>query len=107
MPKLSKQRALIKKNLQKFFSQVLTILESKYWGRRLNDTDKSDVLDSRDPTAQTVKYLDDVHFHTNGKINWAILTNGKLWRLFYYQSRIALGELLRSGPRRDHYKWKY
>jgi Alw26I/Eco31I/Esp3I family type II restriction m6 adenine DNA methyltransferase len=76
---------------EKFFSQALTILESKYWGRRLNDTDKSDVLDSRDPTAQTVKYLDDVHFHTNGKINWAILTNGKHWRLFYYRAASRSG----------------
>jgi len=76
---------------EKFFSQTLTILESKYWGRRLNDTDKSDVLDSRDPTAQTVKYLDDVHFHTNGKINWAILTNGKHWRLFYYRAASRSG----------------
>jgi len=46
---------------KKFFSQALTILEAKYWGRRLNDSDKTDILDSRDPTAQTVKYLEDVH----------------------------------------------
>src|SRR4030042_2086836 len=89
--KAIKAASVDKENLQKFFSQVLTILESKYWGRRLNDTDKSDVVDSRDPTAQTVKYLDDVHFHTNGKINWAILTNGKLWRLFYYRAASRSG----------------
>lgn len=80
-----------KENLKKFFSQALTILESKYWGRRLNDADKSDILDSRDPTAQTIKYLDDVHFHTDGKINWAILTNGKAWRLFYYRAASRSG----------------
>ena len=89
--KAIKAASVDKENLQKFFSQVLTILESKYWGRRLNDTDKGDVLDSRDPTAQIVKYLDDVHFHTNGKINWAILTNGKHWRLFYYRAASRSG----------------
>jgi len=94
-----------KENLQKFFSQSLTILESKYWNRRLNDSDKNDILDSRDPTAQTVKYLEDVHLHTDGKINWAILTNGKHWRLFYHKAasragnyfEIDLEEIITSG----------
>jgi len=80
-----------KDNPDQFFSLSLTILEAKYWGRRLNDTDKKDVLDSRDPTAQTVKYLDSVNYHTNGKINWAILTNGKLWRLFYFRAPSRTG----------------
>jgi fido (protein-threonine AMPylation protein) len=83
----SKDRA----NPKKFFSQALTILESKYWNRRLNDSDKNDILDSRDPTAQTVKYLEDVHLHTDGKISWAILTNGKHWRLFYYKAASRSG----------------
>ncbi|HBR21579.1 MAG TPA: hypothetical protein DD713_03280 [Nitrospiraceae bacterium] len=94
-----------KTELKKFFSQALTILEAKYWGRRLNDSDKDDILDSRDPTAQTVKYLEDVHLHTDGKINWAILTNGKHWRLFYFKAasrsgnffEIDLEEILISG----------
>lgn len=47
-----------KDNFKRFFSSVLTILETKYWGRRLNDTDVNDTLDSRDPTAQTIKYLE-------------------------------------------------
>lgn len=76
---------------KKFFSHALTIVEAKHWKRRLNDADKNDILDSRDPTAQTVKYLEDVHLHTNGTINWAILTNGKLWRLFYYKAASRSG----------------
>src|SRR4030042_4221072 len=55
---------------EKFFLQALTILESKYWGRRLNDTDRRDVLASRAQTAQTAKYLDDLHLHPKGTINW-------------------------------------
>lgn len=80
-----------KESPDQFFSQSLTILEAKYWGRRLNDADKEDLLDSRDPTAQTVKYLDSVNYHTGGKINWAILTNGKLWRLFYFRASSRSG----------------
>src|SRR4030042_4436217 len=89
--KAIKAASVDKENLQKFFSQALTILESKYWNRRLNDSDKNDILDSRDPTAQTVKYLEDVHLHTDGKISWAILTNGKHWRLFYYKASSRSG----------------
>lgn len=77
--------------LEKFLAHSLGILEAKYWGRRLNDTDKKDLLDSRDPTAQTVKYLDSVNYHTNGKLTWAILTNGKLWRLFYFRASSRSG----------------
>ncbi|MBI3582843.1 MAG: N-6 DNA methylase [Nitrospinae bacterium] len=80
-----------KDNLRRFFSYPLTILEAKYWGRRLNDADPEDRLDSRDPTAQTVKYLDDVYHASEGKIQWAILTNGKLWRLFYYRASSRAG----------------
>ena len=75
----------------RFFSHALTILEAKYWGRRLNDADPKDGLDRRDPTAQTVKYLDDVYHATAGRIQWAILTNGKQWRLFYYRASSRSG----------------
>jgi hypothetical protein len=104
----------MKEDHRQFFSQALTILEVKCWGRRLNDTDKNDLLDSRDPTAQTIKYLDDVNFHTDGKINWAILTNGKLWRLFYYRAASRSGnffeadleEIVRNGDR-DRFLYFY
>ncbi len=101
-----------KDNLKRFFSYPLTILEAKYWGRRLNDADPEDRLDSRDPTAQTVKYLDDVYHASEGKIQWAILTNGKLWRFFYYRAssrsgnfyEVDLENILRS---KSHDAFKY
>src|SRR3990172_4369479 len=80
-----------KGNLKRFFSHALTIGEAKYWGRSLNDTDRKDTLDSRDPTAQLVKYLEDVHHHSEGKILWGVLTNGEAWRLFYYRAASRSG----------------
>ncbi len=80
-----------KDNIPRFFTHALTILEAKSWGRRLNDTDTKDTLDTRDPTAQTVKYLDDVYHASQGCIQWAILTNGKEWRLFYYRAASRSG----------------
>jgi len=80
-----------KDNLVRFFKHPVTILEAKYWGRRLNDADPKDTLDKRDPTAQTVKYLDDVYHASESRIQWAILTNGKHWRLFYYKAASRSG----------------
>lgn len=80
-----------RQNFKRFFSHAITILEAKYWGRRLNDTDLEDTIDHRDPTAQAVKYLDDVYYASNGRIQWAILTNGKQWRLFYYRASSRSG----------------
>ncbi|MDO8445588.1 MAG: TaqI-like C-terminal specificity domain-containing protein [Deltaproteobacteria bacterium] len=103
-----------KNNLTRFFSHPLTILEAKYWGRRLNDADTKDKLDARDPTAQTVKYLDDVYHASEGRIQWAILTNGKVWRLFYYRASsrsgnfydIDLESIIQSGSL-DAFKYFY
>lgn len=103
-----------KNNITRFFSYPLTILEVKYWGRRLNDADPSDILDRRDPTAQTVKYLDAVYHTSDGRIQWAILTNGKQWRLFYYRAasrsgnfyEVDLEEIIGSNNL-DNFKYFY
>src|SRR5262245_54898348 len=94
-----------KENLQRFFSQALTIAEAKYWDRPLNDTVSADKLDSRDATAQLIKSFDDIHYHSNGNSRRGILTNGRLWRLFYYRAasrsgnfyQVDLQEIIRSG----------
>ena len=99
-------------NLVRFFKHPVTILEAKYWGRRLNDSDPKDTLDKRDPTAQTVKYLDDVYHASESRIQWAILTNGKAWRLFYYRAASRAGNyfevdleemILRNDPEKFLY----
>ncbi len=76
---------------KRFYAHALTILEAKYWERRLNDTDANDKKYRHDPTAQTVKYLDDVSFLSDSRIQWAILTNGAQWRLFYHKASSRSG----------------
>ncbi len=103
-----------KDNPKYFYTYPLTILEAKYWGRSLNDTDPKDILNNRDPTAQIVKYLDDVYYASNGRIQWAILTNGKAWRLFSYRAtsrsgnyyEIDLEEIINSNNP-DTFKYFY
>ncbi len=74
-----------------YYSRAQAIMEAKYWGRPLNDTVKDDPLDARDATAQVVRYLDEVYYHTDGKVSWAILTNGKTWRLFSHRAASRSG----------------
>jgi hypothetical protein len=69
-----------------YYSLAETIAEAKYWGRPLNDTVREDPLDASDATAQLVRYLDEVYYHTDGKLLWGVLTNGKLWRLFSHRA---------------------
>ena len=80
----------------------------------MNDADPNDTLDRRDPTAQTVKYLDDVYHASEGRMQWAILTNGKQWRLFYNRAasrsgnfyEVDLEEIIQSNNL-DTFKYFY
>jgi hypothetical protein len=91
-----------KNDVRSYYSHATTILEAKYWGRRLNDADSADKLDSRDPTAEQGDSpgralregslpVPDVYRTSNGRVQWAILTNGKHWRLFYHHSDFRAG----------------
>jgi len=72
-----------RENMRIFYGKAVAIGEAKYWGRRMNDPDPSDPADISDATKQLVSYLRDIAEWTDGKTNWGILTNGKLWRLFH------------------------
>lgn len=92
-----------------YYSRAQVIGEAKYWGRPLNDTVRDDPLDASDATAQLVRYLDEVYFHTDSKVLWGILTNGKTWRLFSHRAasrstnfyEVDLEALLNTGSAED------
>jgi hypothetical protein len=76
-----------KKDWRQFFRRALTILEAKYWERRLENVVKEDLFPTSDASDQIVRYLMDVDVITNGAIQWGILTNGRPWRLFWNRAR--------------------
>lgn len=88
-----------------FYGKAAAIAEAKYWGRPMNDWDDTDPHDKSDATKQITSYLRDVTEWTDGRTNWAILTNGKLWRLFQRRAgytaenclEMDLEEALRQG----------
>ncbi|HED04496.1 MAG TPA: hypothetical protein ENI60_06995, partial [Candidatus Fraserbacteria bacterium] len=70
-------------DMKVYYGKAIAIGEAKYWNRPMNDRVQGDKKDPSDATKQIVGYLRDVAEWTDGKTNWGILTNGKLWRLFY------------------------
>lgn len=68
----------------RFFSRTLAICEAKYWGRPLDrqtDEPGRDQFGNAIPGFQIVNYL------IGTEVDWGILTNGKLWRLYYQRAR--------------------
>lgn len=70
------------KEQEAFYSKALAICDAKYWGRPLDIklTDKKDTFTNVNPSFQIVNYL------VGANVDWGILTNGKLWRLYYQKA---------------------
>jgi hypothetical protein len=64
---------------------ALSILEAKYWGRSINGRvlDSDDAADFENPVMQINRHLDNAHIFSNSAIQWAVLTNGQNWRLYW------------------------
>jgi hypothetical protein len=98
-----------KKDWARFYGKALTILEAKYWERRLENVVKEDLFGTSDASGQLVRYLMDVDVATNGAIQWGILTNGRRWRLFWNKAKnrvtnyyeVDLEEVL-ANPHGEH-----
>jgi TaqI-like C-terminal specificity domain/Eco57I restriction-modification methylase/N-6 DNA Methylase len=95
------------------YSRAIALAEGKFWDRDLDRrvvTDR-DYLTNANPAFQTVNYL-----IQTGR-DWGILTNGRLWRLYYRNSpqplenffETDLVEVLRTGgfDQFHHYFWGF
>ena len=69
------------------YSQCIGIADAKYWERELDLTKSNDrdTFTNQNPSFQIVSYL------TATQQKWGILTNGRLWRLYYIKSHLPLG----------------
>ncbi len=70
------------KEQEAFYSKALAICDAKYWHRPLDVklSDKKDTFTNINPSFQIVNYL------VGANVDWGILTNGKLWRLYYQKA---------------------
>ncbi len=68
----------------KRFQHGLCIVEAKRWGRVLDRETKAQKDDEGTPSSQMLRYLRRADDRTQGKLRWGILTNGRLWRLYFH-----------------------
>lgn len=90
------------------YANVLAIADAKFWDRPLDKkiADSRDTLTNQNPSFQISSYL------IATKVKWAILTNGRLWRLYSLDHSDTMGEffqvdivqLLETGSLND---WLY
>ena len=60
--------------------QAAVVNENKAWDLPL---DRSAGKQTRTPASQALRYLRLADEHTSGSLRWALLTNGRVWRLYY------------------------
>lgn len=66
------------------FQHGLCIVEAKRWGRPLDREERGRKGEEGTPSSQIMRYLRRVEERTRGKLRWGILTNGRLWRLYFH-----------------------
>ncbi len=64
----------------------LAIVESKRWGRPLDRRSAGDGVEAA-PATQMLSYLGRADVMTEGKLRWGILTDGAVWRLYWWGAR--------------------
>ena len=93
----AKTRANLESERGKRFSHGVAIVESKRWDRPLDRTPKGAKKgdDEREvPSTQILRYLSRAETLSDRRIQWAILTNGRLWRLYYQGAKSRSEEYL-------------
>ena len=100
--KTKRAAAAAKDDLSAFYRHTLAIAEAKYWDRPL---DKASPGDTRDTTSHDNPSFQVVDYLVGTGVPWGILTNGRVWRLYYERARgrattfyeVDLVDLLESG----------
>ena len=75
----------------KRFQHGLCQVEAKRWGRPLDREEKARKDEPGTPSSQMLRYLRRADDLTKGSLRWGILTNGRLWRL-YFQGALSVAE---------------
>ena len=66
------------------FQHGKCIVEAKRWNRPLDRETRGRKGEAGTPSSQILRYLRRVEERTEGKLRWGILTNGRVWRLYFH-----------------------
>ncbi len=72
----------------------LAILEAKRWMRPLDRGDANEASDPGAPSSQMLRYLSRAEVVSDRAVQWGLLTNGAVWRLYYQNARSRAEEFL-------------
>ncbi|GIT93092.1 hypothetical protein JANAI62_36240 [Jannaschia pagri] len=73
------------------FQHGQCIVEAKRWGRALDRETRGRKGEEGTPSSQILRYLRRVEERTRGKLRWGLLTNGRVWRL-YFHGAVSIAE---------------
>jgi hypothetical protein len=93
----AKEQANVEIERDRRFRHGVAILESKRWDRPLDRAAKGSSRGDEErevPSTQILRYLSRAETLSDRRIQWAILTNGRLWRLYYQGAKSRLEEYL-------------
>ncbi len=90
----SEKKAFNEKKDDKRYKWGVSFVESKRWNRPLDRKDKSESFDPGAPSTQMLRYLSRISVITDESIQWGILTNGRLWRLYWQGARSRAEQFL-------------
>lgn len=84
----------MKQQRERRFRHGLLIVEAKRWGRPLDRGDNTDLLDAGTPSNQILRYLSRAEIASDRAIQWGILSNGGIWRLYWQNARSRAEEFV-------------
>ncbi len=90
-PDLDAKAAAGRLEAWKRFQHGLCVVEAKRWGRALDREEKGRKGEEGTPSSQMLRYLRRVDGVTEGRLRWGMLTNGRVWRL-YFQGALSVAE---------------
>lgn len=76
------------------FQHGACVVEAKRWNRPLDREERGRKGEEGTPSSQMLRYLRRVEERTRGKLRWGILTNGRLWRLYFYGAKSVAEDFL-------------
>ncbi len=88
----AKQRANQESNQHQRYRHGLAVLEAKAWNVLLDRKGKNTT--ERVPSNQIIRYLTSVDVQSDGRVQWGLLTNGRLWRIYYNRAKSKSEEYL-------------
>jgi hypothetical protein len=69
------------------YGHVLALLEAKRWQRALDRGDAVEPADPGAPSSQMLRYLSRAEVVSDRRIQWGVLSNGAVWRLYWQGAR--------------------